>query len=57
MKQNPKWRIKMPKRFCVNTKGLTADERKAFAIELDKFVSKRKTQIQKNRDSNSGDKE
>ena len=47
----------MPKRFCVNTKGLTADERKEFATDLDKFVSKRKTQIQKNRDSNSEDEE
>ena len=47
----------MPKRFCIKTKGLTADERKEFATELDKFVTKKKTQIQKNRDSNSGDKE
>jgi len=45
----------MPKRFCVNTKGLTADERKEFATELDKFVSKKKAQIEKSRKSKEDD--
>ena len=45
----------MPKRFCVNTKGLTVDERKEFATELDKFVSKKKTQIEKSRKSKGND--
>ncbi len=47
----------MPKKFCINTRGLTPDERKGFAIELDKFVSKKKTQIEKSRKSKSEDDE
>jgi len=46
----------MPKKFCINTKGLTSAERKEFATELDKFVSKKKTQIEKSRKSKEDDK-
>ena len=47
----------MPKKFCINTKGLTADERKGFATDLNKFVIKRKAQIQKDRDAIKEDEE
>jgi len=35
----------MPKRFCVNTKGLTKDEKKELATELNDFVQTKKAEF------------
>lgn len=39
----------MPKKFCVNTKGLSKDERKEFATELNKFVEEKKAGFKERR--------
>jgi len=42
---------KLPKKFCVNTKGLKPEERKEFATELNKFVSDKKDEFEERRNS------
>ena len=42
----------MPRKFCVNTKGLSKDERKEFATELNKFVEGKKTDFKERRQEN-----
>lgn len=37
----------MPKKFCVSTKGLTKDQRKEFATDLNEFVKNKKSQFEK----------
>ncbi len=43
--------VKMPKKFCVNTKGLKPKERKEFAKELTEFVSNKKEEFEERRNS------
>jgi len=50
-KQKMKWMEKLPKKFCVNTKGLKPEERKEFATELNKFVSDKKDEFEERRNS------
>ena len=39
----------MPKKFCVNTKGLNPEERKEFATELNDFVADKKADFKERR--------
>ncbi len=47
----------MPKKFCVNTKGLNAKERQEFATELDEFVSNKKSEFEERRNTNEESEE
>lgn len=48
----------MPKRFCVNTKGLTKDERKELATGLNDFVQSKKAEfVERRQESQNGDDE
>jgi len=39
----------MPKRFCVNTKGLTKDERQELASSLNDLVQSKKAEFEERR--------
>ncbi len=39
----------MPKKFCVSTKGLSKDEKKEFATELNDFVTNKKSEFEERR--------
>jgi diadenosine tetraphosphate (Ap4A) HIT family hydrolase len=39
----------LPKRFCVNTKGLNPEERKELATDLNKLVEAKKAEFEKQR--------
>ena len=39
----------MPKRFCVNTRDLTKDERKELATNLNDFVQSKKAEFKERR--------
>lgn len=39
----------MPRRFCVNTKGLRPDEKKELATSLNKFVETKKAEFEERR--------
>ncbi|MEX1053883.1 MAG: hypothetical protein WEC35_05725 [Nitrosopumilaceae archaeon] len=39
----------MPKKFCVNTKGLSSEERKELATDLNKFVETKKAKFEEQR--------
>lgn len=43
----------MPKRFCVNTKGLNPKERKEFATDFNEFVADKKAEFKERRDQES----
>ena len=47
----------MPKRFCVNTKGLTKDERKELATDLNDFVRSKKAKFEERREENQEEPE
>lgn len=35
----------MPKKFCISTKGLSKEQRKEFATDLNEFVQEKKEQF------------
>jgi len=39
----------LPKKFCVNTKGLTKDERQELATDLNNFVKDKKEEFEERR--------
>ena len=47
----------MPKKFCVSTKGLSKDERKEFATDLNDFVAYKKSDFEKRRAETKEDEE
>ena len=46
--QKRRWN-KLPKKFCVNTKGLTKDERKELATDLNDLVKNKKEEFEQRR--------
>ena len=40
---------KMPKNYCINTKGLSQKERKELATDLNEFVANKKAEFQERR--------
>jgi len=47
----------MPKKFCVSTKGLSKDERKDFATDLNEFVANKKSEFEERRAETQEDEE
>ena len=47
----------MPKRFCVNTKGLSSEERKELATDLNKFVETKKAKFEEQRQESENNPE